>query len=55
MLNIGKKNYELIKKEKIKKKVKIGDLFEEMMVEEMKEILENKKEEIGVKNLKRNF
>lgn len=55
MFTIGHKNSELLTKEQLTQNVQIGDLFDEMLVDAMKEILENQKDEIGVPNFHRNF
>jgi len=55
VFTIGHKNSELFTKEQLTQNVQIGDLFDEMLVEAKKEIVENKKVEIGVPSFHRNF
>lgn len=55
VFTIGHKNSELVTKEQLTQSVQIGDLFDEMLVDAKKEILENQKDEIGVPSFHRNF
>lgn len=55
VFTIGHKNSELLAKEQQTQNVQIGDLFDEMLVEAKKEIVENQKDEIGVPSFHRNF
>jgi len=55
VFTIGHKNSELLAKEQLTQNVQIGDLFDEMLVDAKKEIVENQKDKIGVPSFHRNF
>jgi len=55
VFTIGHKNSALVTKEQLTQNVQIGDLFDEMLVDAKKEIVENQKDEIGVQSFHRNF
>jgi len=55
VFTIGHKNSELVTKEQLTQNVQIGDLFDEMLVDAQREIVENQKAEIRVPNFHRNF
>lgn len=55
VFTIGHKNSELVTKEQLTQNVQIGDLFDEMLVDAKKEIVENQKDKIGVPSFHRNF
>ena len=55
VFTIGHKNSELVTKEQLTQNVQIGDLFDQMLVDAKKEIVENQKDEIGVPSFHRNF
>ena len=55
VFTIGHKNSEMVTKEQLTQNVQIGDLFDEMLVDAKKEIVENQNDEIGVPSFHRNF
>jgi hypothetical protein len=54
VFTIGHKNSELVTHEQLTQNVQIGDLFDEMLLDAKKDILENQ-DEIGIPNFHRNF
>lgn len=55
VFTIGHKNLELVTKEQLTQNVQIGDLFDEMLLDAKKEIMEKQKDEIVVPSFHRNF
>ena len=55
VFTIGHKNSELVTSEYVTQNVQIGDLFDEMLVDAKKDIVESQKDKINIPSFHRNF